>query len=136
MTSQSFSIGLLLLLLVFLFSLLAEAGVGSYVEDFGDITYKDAAHTTALWDTVDSLLTLRPFEQALVGSLDAVDNAGIVAISGDYAFVTDGYYGLRVIDISDPTNPSLTQTADTPGNALQDGQDSNSSTLHIDWLLR
>jgi hypothetical protein len=38
-----------------------------------------------------------------------------VVVSGDYAYVADEYFGLRVIDISDPGNPSETAFYDTPG---------------------
>jgi hypothetical protein len=45
------------------------------------------------------------------------DIARGVAISGDYAYVADYGSGLQVIDISDPTSPTLAGSYDTPGNA-------------------
>jgi hypothetical protein len=48
-----------------------------------------------------------------VGSLDIWS----VIISGSYAFLTDGYYGVYVIDISDPVNPSIKAHATTQGFA-------------------
>ena len=40
-----------------------------------------------------------------------------MAVSGDHAYIGDGSHGLRVIDISDPTNPVLAGTCGTPGRA-------------------
>ncbi len=42
-----------------------------------------------------------------VGNLATSDGWG-VAVSGDYAYVADGWAGLQVIDISDPANPQRT----------------------------
>jgi hypothetical protein len=38
-------------------------------------------------------------------------------VSGDYAFVADGAAGLLIIDITNPTNPTLKGTYSTPSNA-------------------
>ncbi|HNT56575.1 MAG TPA: hypothetical protein PKL99_01740 [Syntrophales bacterium] len=38
-----------------------------------------------------------------------------VAVSGNYAYVADGYLGLRIIDVSDPAAPSETGFYNTPG---------------------
>jgi hypothetical protein len=40
-----------------------------------------------------------------------------VAVAGSYAYVADGYSGLRVIDVSDPTDPQERGYYDTPGRA-------------------
>jgi len=40
-----------------------------------------------------------------------------VTLSGVHAFVADYSSGLQVIDISDPLNPTVVGTCDTPGNA-------------------
>jgi hypothetical protein len=40
-----------------------------------------------------------------------------VVVNGDYAFLSMENYGLRVIDISDPANPSLLSSFETPGDA-------------------
>ena len=37
-------------------------------------------------------------------------------MSGDLALVTAGIFGLMVIDFSDPSNPKLIGSADTPGS--------------------
>jgi len=41
-----------------------------------------------------------------VGSFDTEGQAEAVFASGDYAYVADGEKGLRIIDVSDPANPS------------------------------
>jgi hypothetical protein len=38
-------------------------------------------------------------------------------VAGDFAFVADRTSGLQLIDITDPTNPTLAGTYDTPGEA-------------------
>jgi hypothetical protein len=40
-----------------------------------------------------------------------------VAACGDYVFIADHAYGLQVIDVSDPTNPTLAAVYDTPSHA-------------------
>jgi hypothetical protein len=40
-----------------------------------------------------------------------------VYVSGNYAYVADGYAGLRVIDVSNPSNPREVGYFDTPGYA-------------------
>ena len=40
-----------------------------------------------------------------------------MAISGDYAYVADRHGGLRIIDVSDPADPTETGFYDTPGSA-------------------
>jgi hypothetical protein len=39
-----------------------------------------------------------------------------VAVSGNYAYVTDPYAGLHVIDVNDPANPQWVGGYDTGGN--------------------
>ena len=53
----------------------------------------------------------------LAGSYDTSDYARGVTVSGDYAYVGDGYGGLVVIDISDPTDPTRVGSFDTSGHA-------------------
>jgi hypothetical protein len=45
------------------------------------------------------------------------DHAEGVAVRGSYAYVTDGYSGLQIVDISDPLNPFIASAYDTPGYA-------------------
>ena len=40
-----------------------------------------------------------------------------VRVVGDFAYVTKGYGGLQIIDVSNPANPTLRGAYDTPGSA-------------------
>ena len=51
----------------------------------------------------------------LIGGCDTPGEAFSVAVSGDYAYVADGYAGLRVISIVDPAHPVEVGSFDTPG---------------------
>jgi hypothetical protein len=88
-----------------------------YIEDFSRTRYKDALHTTALWDTVAAKLKLYPFVPTIVGTYNTPGTAYGVTVSGDYAFVADYGSGLQVINIKNPASPTLAGTCDTPGNA-------------------
>jgi hypothetical protein len=59
-----------------------------------------------------------PTSPTYAGSYDTPGEARGVAISGDYAYVTDREAGLQVIDISDPTSPTYAGSYDTPDSAL------------------
>jgi len=52
-----------------------------------------------------------------VGSADTPSSAVDVHVSGNYAYVTDLDSGLQVINISDPTSPTIVGSADTPSGA-------------------
>jgi len=96
----------ILLFALVIFHTSSGAVVKTFTEDFSTKQYCDTLNTTALWDTVAGELRLPLFELTLAGSYDTPDRAYGVAIAGDYAYVADGYSGLQVIDISDPTAPS------------------------------
>lgn len=80
---------------------------GRYEENFKTGRYCDKLNTTCNWDSVAGELKLFPFEFSLTGSCGAPGSAYDVAVDGDYAFVADGPFGLKVIDISDLENPVL-----------------------------
>ncbi|MBI9077075.1 MAG: hypothetical protein JEZ02_16820 [Desulfatibacillum sp.] len=42
-----------------------------------------------------------------------------VAVSGNYAYVTDSTDGLQIIDITDPTSPFIASSLDIPGSVAQ-----------------
>ncbi|MDO8880914.1 MAG: cell wall-binding repeat-containing protein [Coriobacteriia bacterium] len=50
----------------------------------------------------------------LLGTYDTLGYAYGVAVSGTTAYVADGSYGLRIIDVSDPAAPAILGTYDTP----------------------
>jgi hypothetical protein len=40
-----------------------------------------------------------------------------IAVAEPYAYIADGYTGIIIYDISDPLNPYIITTVDTPGSA-------------------
>lgn len=55
------------------------------------------------WDGGLRIVDLPSFQE--FGHFDVPDKALGIAVSGDYAYMTDRYWGLRVFDISDPSYP-------------------------------
>ena len=97
---------------------MSKAAPQTYIEDFTTTEYKDALHTTALWDTVSGELKLFSFELTRVGGHDTPGYAWNVVLSGNYVYVADGQAGLQVFDITSPTSPTLVGSHDTPGTAF------------------
>jgi len=54
-----------------------------------------------------------------VGGYDTSGWAAGVAVSGNYAYVADGYFGLQVINVSNPANPQRVGGYDTSGFAYR-----------------
>ncbi len=54
---------------------------------------------------------------SILGSADTPDVAWGVAVSGTVAYVADDFFGLQVIDVSDPGSPVILGSVDTPGTA-------------------
>jgi hypothetical protein len=53
-----------------------------------------------------------------VGFYDTPGDAEGVAVSDTYVYVADGSFGLRVVDVANPTRPTEVGVYDTPGNAV------------------
>ena len=53
-----------------------------------------------------------------VGGVALGDNSEDIAIVGSYAYVAADLVGLKIVDVSDPTSPTIVGSLDTPGNAL------------------
>jgi hypothetical protein len=87
-----------------------------YIEDFTTRQHCDTLNTTANWDTTAGELKLPWFAPTLVGNY--TNGVEDVAVAGDYAFVARGWDGLMIIDISDPTNPTLAGSVSTPGSGI------------------
>jgi hypothetical protein len=86
----------------------ASAGfTHNYVESFSTTQYMDPANTTAWWDTVRGELGLLTFDPVHVGNYGMSGGTYDLVVEGDHAFVIDNGYGLRVLDITDPANPTL-----------------------------
>jgi len=50
-----------------------------------------------------------------IGSYDTDDNVWSLTISGNYAYLADGYNGLVIVNIEDPSNPTFVGSYDTDG---------------------
>ena len=61
---------------------------------------------------------LDPEHPEEVGYCDTPGWSYDVKVSGDFAYVADGYNGLRVISVADPEHPQEVGYCDTPGYAL------------------
>jgi len=53
----------------------------------------------------------------LVSTLDTDGDTKAVAVFDKYAFLADGDKGVKIINISDPSSPTLVGSFDTPGDA-------------------
>jgi hypothetical protein len=110
---------LILSLFIFLIPLqndtsLIQAASGSFSEDFTATTYMDGAQTNATgWGTGTIENSRR--KPTLVGSISSslIGNTLDVFIDGNYAYVTNQDEGLKVLNITDPTNPSTIGYYDT-----------------------
>ena len=49
--------------------------------------------------------------------MDTNGSALGVTVVDDYAYIADEYFGLAIIDVSDPTNPGSPVSMDTSGKA-------------------
>lgn len=94
--------------------LAGQIGGASYaVAAQGDYAYVGVGPRLVVLDVSD------PSSVAVVGRTDALPDIVMgVAVSGDYAYVGDGYSGgLRVIDVSTPSNPTEVASLDAPQEA-------------------
>ncbi len=95
----------------------AEGTVHQYIEDFTTTAYCDTSATDADWNTVAGEVRLFPFELTPAGSCDTPGACYDVHVTGDLAYVANYNSGLRVIDVSDPTDPTEIGSCYTPGRA-------------------
>ena len=58
----------------------------------------------------------RPDSMYETGFIEAENRACDVAVSGHYAYLGDGEAGLRVFNISDPSDPDFISSYDAPGD--------------------
>ncbi len=81
----------------------------SFTEDFSTTTYKDAANTTADWNTAAGELRLFPFAITSVGTFNTAGTAVGAAISGNLLFVADDP-NVAILDITNVAAPTLLGT--------------------------
>ncbi len=60
-----------------------------------------------------------PDSPVTVGSFQTTGSAEDISVSGNIAYVADGFSGLQIINISNPAVPELISTIDTPGKAVR-----------------
>nr|QNO41814.1 hypothetical protein EABBNKNM_00029 [Methanosarcinales archaeon ANME-2c ERB4]QNO42770.1 hypothetical protein MNGOFONH_00001 [Methanosarcinales archaeon ANME-2c ERB4] len=121
---------MLILLLIAAAVCVASAGVGAadgvdvtFEGRFGGATYAVAvsgnyAHIGQGQDIV-VLDVSSPDSPVELGRVMTPHIVRDVAVSGDYAYVADGYYGgLRIVDVSSKSEPTLVGSYDTAGSAL------------------
>ena len=109
--------GLLAAALLFVSAATAVAGGPNlaFDEDFRTTAMRDAAATTAVWNTSAGTLSLAPFTPTTVGATDGVGRAYSVAAYGHYACVAALDRGLFVVDLSDPAHPAPLATVELGG---------------------
>ena len=89
-----------------------------WTQDFSSLLGRDAANTTADWDTAAGRLELPRLELATVGALDTPGSAAAVALLDGLAFIADSAAGLHIVNVSNPAWPVLVGTFDSPGTAM------------------
>jgi len=77
----------------------------NFVENFSTTTYRDAAATSAWWDTATGTLRLPLRQISYVGDFPTAGAARDVFVDGDRAYVADGTSGLRIVDVGNPASP-------------------------------
>jgi hypothetical protein len=84
------------------------------LEVAGDLAYAaSASEGLKIFDFSD------PTHPVLVGACDTPGDAFNLAISGNLAFIADGYFGgLQIVEISDPTAPEVLGGCMTPGGCF------------------
>jgi len=78
------------------------AGTGSHFDDFFTATFRDAAFTTALWDTVAGEIRLPGYPISATGTLAGIGDVRDLAMRGDLLLAADAQGNLRIIDTSSP----------------------------------
>ena len=58
-----------------------------------------------------------PDQLESVGGMEIPGDGGMVAVSGGYAYIADGEFGLDIVDIDPPDSSFIVKAVDTPGNA-------------------
>ncbi|MBI5208135.1 MAG: PKD domain-containing protein [Candidatus Firestonebacteria bacterium] len=70
-------------------------------------------------DGLDVINISNPLNPKLIGNVDTPGQANSVYLSGNYAYVADGWAGLQIVNISNTANLYIAGSIDTPGEAWQ-----------------
>ena len=90
---------------------LAQAASGTFTEDFTTTTYMDEANTNSSgWGT--GVIEISKKKPEIVGNIGSglIDDTVDVFVEGDFAYVTNQGEGLKVVNITDSTNPFINGT--------------------------
>jgi hypothetical protein len=90
----------------------ADCGEAHDVAVSGSYAYVAVHHGMVVVDVSD------PENPLIMGSLDTLGSAYSLAVAGDFVYVADGEFGLRVIWIFQPSMPLLMDGAGLPGEAI------------------
>jgi hypothetical protein len=88
-----------------------------FIEDFSSTEYMNTSATTANWDMDLGVLRLYEFEPYQVGQCTTQELAIGIEVVGKYAYVADRIAGLKIIDCTDITSPTVIGSVDTPSMA-------------------
>jgi len=80
----------------------------------GNIAYVTVAGGASGLRVIDVSVLANPL---ILGSVETPGSADTVAVSGNVAYVADGYYGLQIIDVSAPAAPAIFGSVNTWGTA-------------------
>ncbi len=92
--------------------------VHTFQDNFLTRANLDMAWTTADVDTVAGEIRMFPHVDSVRGTASAAGTGFRVVVDDAHAFVSDFGFGLRIMDISDPDNPTLVGNFATGGWAL------------------
>ncbi len=95
----------------------ASSAGDRFDEIFVSTLYRDAAWTTAVWDTVTGEVRLPPLGLAPRGVYNTPGNAFAGTIVADHLLVADGTGGLLSFDVADPDHPLLIDSGTTADQA-------------------
>src|SRR3990167_2908237 len=83
----------------------------TFTEDFSSLDYADLANTTGEWNTEHGEASLaKKFQPTKKSVLDTSGTAYEVLVDGSYAYIADGTAGVKIVDISNLSSPSLVGT--------------------------
>lgn len=92
----------------------------SFIEDFTTDTHRNEAGTAMDWNTEVGELRLWPFQPTIDATTNTTGNtARNITKNGRYAYVSDGYAGIEILDLAEPDAPLVLGNFNTPGYVYQ-----------------
>jgi len=92
-----------------------QAASGSFTEDFTTTTYMDSSSTNVSGWGKGSIENSKK-EPTIIGNISSslIGDTLDVFVDGDYAYVTNENEGLKIVNISNPSNPNIVGSYSTP----------------------